>query len=192
MESMRGFDIFMKAAKRLCDRRHDVVFLIAGQDRVCYGGDDKFTGGKTFKEWVLSQDNYDLSRFVFLDLVPPATLARLFALTDVHIYLTVPFVLSWSMVDALACGATVVASDTAPVREMIEHGQNGLLVDFFDIEGFAATISKILDDPEAYRPLGENAVVRIRADYSLDVCLPKMLALYNEALQGPTPSGQRE
>src|SRR5262249_42661116 len=99
MESMRGFDIFMKAAKRLCDRRRDVIFLIAGQDRVCYGGDEKFTGGKTFKEWVLSQDDYDLSRIFFLGLVPTATLARLFALSDVHVYLTVPFVLSWSLVD---------------------------------------------------------------------------------------------
>ena len=53
MESMRGFDIFMKAAKRLCDRRNDVLFVVAGQDRVCYGGDEHFTGGKTFKEWVL-------------------------------------------------------------------------------------------------------------------------------------------
>src|SRR5262249_56185613 len=88
MESMRGFDLFMKTAKKLCDRRPDVLFLIAGQDRVCYGGDDKVTGGKTFKEWVLGQDDYDLSRFVFLGLVPPPQLAQLLSLSDRHLYLT--------------------------------------------------------------------------------------------------------
>src|SRR5262249_4292461 len=135
MESMRGFDIFMKMAKKLCDRRSDVLFLIAGQDRVCYGGDVQVTGKKSFKEGVLFQDNYDLSRFIFLGLLRPPQLAQLFALSDVHVYLTVPFVLSWSLMDALACGATVVASNTAPVREMIEPGTNGLLVDFFDVDG---------------------------------------------------------
>src|SRR5690606_28764215 len=82
MESMRGFDIFMKMAKILCDRRRDVLFLVAGEDRVCYGGDEAFTGGKSFKEWVLSRDNYDLSRFVFTGLLPPAELARLFRISD--------------------------------------------------------------------------------------------------------------
>ena len=79
MESMRGFDIFMKMAKRLCDQRQDVIFLIAGEDRICYGGDEQVIGRTSFKEWVLSQDDYDLSRFVFLGLVPPSTLAQLFA-----------------------------------------------------------------------------------------------------------------
>src|SRR5262249_51244349 len=101
------------------------------------------------------------------------------------IYLTVPFVLSWSLVDALACGATVIASDTAPVREMIEPGKNGILVNFFDVEGFADTAAKVLDNPDAYRSLGANAAARIPEKYSLDVCLPKMLALYQEAMQAP-------
>lgn len=183
MESMRGFDIFMKAAKKLCDRRHDVLFLIAGQDRVCYGGDERFTSGKSFKEWVLAQDNYDLSRFKFLGLLPPAELARLFAMTDVHVYLTVPFVLSWSLLNALACGATVVASRTEPVLEMIEHEKNGLLVDFFDVAGFAETVNKVLDAPDDYRFLGHAGAERIREKYSLDVCLPQMLQLYNDAAE---------
>jgi glycosyltransferase involved in cell wall biosynthesis len=135
MESMRGFAIFMRVAKRLCDFRNDVVFLIAGEDRVCYGGDRAVTGGKSFKEWVLVQDDYDLSRFDFLGLIPPPLPARRFNLRDLHLYLTVPFVLSWSLLDALACGALVLASDTEPVRETIAHGENGLLVDFFDVDG---------------------------------------------------------
>ena len=147
MESMRGFDIFMRVAKKLCDRRRDVIFLIAGEDRICYGGDAKVTGGKSFKQWVLAQDNYDLSRFVFLGLVPPPVLAQLFNITDLHIYLTVPFVLSWSLFDALACGTTVLASDTAPVREIIEDGKNGLLVDFFDVNKIAEKANQVLMRP---------------------------------------------
>jgi glycosyltransferase involved in cell wall biosynthesis len=183
MESMRGFDVFMQMAKKLCDRRQDVLFLIAGQDRVCYGGDDKVTGGQSFKEWVLSRDAYDLSRFVFLGLLPPAELARLFALSDLHVYLTVPFVLSWSVLNALACGATVLASDTAPVREVIEHGTNGLLADFFDADGLAEVANGVLDAPDEYRHLGAAGTETVRSRYSLDVCLPQMLALYQEAVQ---------
>lgn len=177
-ESMRGFDIFMKAAKRLCDRRRDVIFLIAGEDRVCYGGDEQVTGGKTFKEWVLAQDDYDLSRFVFLGRVPPQQLAQLFSIGDLHIYLTVPFVLSWSLLNSLACGATVLASNTAPVQEVIRHGENGLLVDFFDVEGFAETAERVLDAPDEYRHLGTAGVELIREKYTLEVCLPQMLELY--------------
>jgi glycosyltransferase involved in cell wall biosynthesis len=181
MESMRGFDIFMRVAKRLCDLRDDVVFLIAGEDRVCYGGDQAVTGGKSFKEWVLARDDYDLSRFVFTGLIPPPLLARLFNLSDLHLYLTVPFVLSWSLLDALACGATVLASDTAPVREMIAHGENGLLVDFFDVDGWVEAANRVLDRPGDFKPLGLAGARMIRDRYSLEACLPQMLALYEHA-----------
>jgi len=178
MESMRGFDVFMKAAKKLSDRRKDVIFLIAGQDKVCYGGDERHTGGKSFKDWVLSRDSYDLSRFVFLGLIPPTELAKLFNITDVHVYLTVPFVLSWSLVNALACGATVLASDTAPVREMVEHGRNGVLFDFFDADALAELASQLLDRRDEYRALGQQGAALIRDKYGIDVCLPKMVELY--------------
>jgi glycosyltransferase involved in cell wall biosynthesis len=180
MESLRGFDIFMKMAKLLCDRRKDVAFVVVGQDRICYGGDQDFIGNRTFREWVLGQDQYDLSRFVFPGLLPPQTLAELFAFTDLHVYLTVPFVLSWSLMDALACGTTVLASDTAPVREMIEHGKNGLLTDFFDIEKMADRVEEVLAHPSDYKHLGQAGIEMIRNKYSLEVCLPQMLALYEE------------
>ena len=180
MESMRGFDIFMKMAKKLCDKRSDVVFIIAGQDRVCYGGDSRFTDGKSFKDWVTSQDTYDLSRFHFVGMLPPAGLSHLFSITDLHIYLTVPFVLSWSLMNALACGTTILASKTAPVMEMIEDNKNGLLEDFFDVDGFVERADQVLNDPQAYRHLGETGANMIRDQYSLDVCLPKMLELYQE------------
>jgi glycosyltransferase involved in cell wall biosynthesis len=184
MESMRGFDVFMKIAKRICDHREDVLFAVVGEDRVCYGGDEKVTGKKSFKEWVLSQDDYDLERIRFLGRLPPSDLAELLAISDLHVYLTVPFVLSWSLMNALACGATVLASRTAPVEEMIEHGKNGLLVDFFDVDGFAAQAEEVLDAPHDFQHLGTAGVEMIRGRYSLDVCLPQMLKLYEEVVGG--------
>ena len=182
MESIRGFDIFMEAAKLICQRRRDVLFVVVGEDRVCYGGDEEFTGTKSFKEWVLKRDDYDLSRFLFTGPVPIGTLVQLFALSDLHIYLTVPFVLSWSLMDALACGATVLASNTPPVREMIEHGKNGLLRDFFDVEGLASLADEVLNAPQDYKHLGRAGVEMIHERYSLQVCLPRMLALYEDAV----------
>jgi glycosyltransferase involved in cell wall biosynthesis len=181
MESLRGFDIFMKMAKRICDRRKDVVFVVVGEDRVCYGGDQEVIGNRTFKQWVLAGDDYDLSRFIFTGLIPTNVLAELLAVSDLHVYLTVPFILSWSLMDALACGTTVLASNTAPVREMIEHGRNGLLVDFFDIEGMANLAEQVLNNPQDYRHLGQAGVKMIAERYSLDVCLPQMLELYEDA-----------
>ncbi len=177
MESMRGFDIFMKAAQRVADRRADVLFAVIGQDRVCYGGDDKHTGGKSFKEWVLGQGQYDLSRFVFTGLLPEAELARVFAVTDLHVYLTVPFVLSWSLFNALACGAPVLCSDTAPVRELVADGVTGLLKPFFDVDGFAEAIDRVCDDPAAVRPLGAAGAKLVREKYGLEQCLPRFVEL---------------
>lgn len=181
LESIRGFDIFMKVAKLLCQRRRDVVFFVVGEDRICYGGDAEFTGSKSFKQWVLGRDDYDLARFVFTGLLPTPALVQLFALSDLHIYLTVPFVLSWSLMDALACGTTVLASNTPPVREMVRHGHNGLLADFFDVEGLAQLANQVLDAPQDYKALGQAGVAMIRDRYSLEVCLPRMLDLYEEA-----------
>lgn len=180
MESMRGFDIFMKAANILSKMRKDVLFVIAGQDRVCYGGDSRHIGGMSFKQWVLSRDSYDLSRFWFTGLLPPPELALLFNLTDVHVYLTVPFVLSWSLVDAMACGATILASDTGPVREMITDGETGVLHEFFDAEGMARSMNEILNRPGDFQHLGRNASQKVMDQYSLDVCLPKLKQYYTQ------------
>lgn len=185
MESMRGFDLFLKAAKRIAERRSDVLFLVAGEDRICYGGDARFTGSKSFKDWVLAQDEYDLSRFAFLGRIPPPELARLFSISDVHLYLTVPFVLSWSLLNAMACGATVVASDTAPVREVVEHGRTGLLVDFFDADGLADATLGVLEAPDDFRHLGEHAADLVREHYRLGPCLDRMVSLFEEVIGAP-------
>jgi glycosyltransferase involved in cell wall biosynthesis len=179
-ESMRGFDIFMRAAKKIYSADPRVVFLIVGSDRVCYGGDLKFIPDKSFKDFILRQDDFDLKRLLFLGSLTPADLVRVLSLSDLHFYLTVPFVLSWSLLDALACGCTVLASDTAPVREFIHHGQTGLLQNFFDVDGFAATALQVLKDPEAYRHLGQAGETLIREQYSLDKLIPRMTQFYEE------------
>jgi glycosyltransferase involved in cell wall biosynthesis len=180
-EAMRGFDIFMRTAKRIYQERPDVLFVCVGGEQICYGGDLKHVRTKTFKEHVLAQDTYDLEKFLFLGRVPPEQLAEVFSISDLHIYLTVPFVLSWSLMNALSCGCTVLASDTPPVREMIEPGVNGLVAGFFDVEGLAQTAISVLDDPPAFRHLGATATRIIRDNYSIDATLPKFRRLLEGA-----------
>ncbi|MDB5320651.1 MAG: glycosyltransferase [Phycisphaerales bacterium] len=182
-ESMRGFDIFMKAAKKICTQHPDVLFFVVGTDRIAYGGDESYIAPhKSFKDWTMAQDKYDLSKFVFTGRMLPPDLGRLLASSDLHMYLTVPFVLSWSMMDAMSCGAVVLGSSTPPVREMIRDGENGLLANFFDTDELAEKALKVLADPAAYRPLGRAAEEMIARDYSLEAVLPRMLKLYEDAV----------
>jgi glycosyltransferase involved in cell wall biosynthesis len=180
-ESMRGFDIFMKSAKLIEKMYPNVVFIIVGTDRIAYGGDDAYTGGKSFKDWVLAQQEYDLTKFKFVGRINPIELGRVLAAGDLHIYLTVPFVLSWSMMDAMSCGAVVLGSATSPVKEMIRDGENGLLADFFSPEEFAEKAVAVLKDPGAFRPLGRAAEKMVEEQYSLEAVLPRMLKLYEDA-----------
>ena len=181
-ESMRGFDIFMKVAQQVYRRFPDVIFVVVGSDRVCYGGDEKHIEHRTFFEHVMAQSDYDLSKFVFTGLLPVSKLVEVFSLSDLHLYWTVPFVLSWSLMNALACGCTVLASDTAPVREMIEEGRNGRLCGFSDVQGFADRAVEMLRDPAAYRHLGSAAAAGIRRDYGIDVTLPRLARLFEQAV----------
>ena len=107
----------------------------------------------------------------------------LFNISDLHIYLTVPFVLSWSLMDALACGCTLLGSDTAPVREVIRHEENGLLADFFDVDGLTKQALRVLADPERFRTLGQAGIRLIEAEYSMEKKLPEMLDLYERTLE---------
>ena len=185
-ESMRGFDIFMRAAKLICDRDPDVIVLIAGTDRIAYGGDEAYTGGKSFKEWTLAQQEYDLSRIRFVGRIDPRELAKMLAMSDLHIYLTVPFVLSWSMMDAMSAGAVVLGSRTAPVEEMIKDGENGLLADFFSPEEFADKALQVLGDLAGHRALGRAAESMIAERYSMEAVTPQMLKLYEDAIATKT------
>jgi len=181
-ESMRGFDIFMRSAKLIARQYPDSKFFIVGTDRIAYGGDETYIAPhKTFKDWVLAQDDYNLPNFVWVGRLPQEDLGRLLAASDLHIYLTVPFVLSWSMMDALSCGAVVLGSATSPVKEMIRDGENGLLADFFNPEEFAEKAVRVLQDPDEFRPLGRAAEEMIRERYSLEAVEQQMLKLYEDA-----------
>jgi len=176
-ESMRGFDIFMKMAKRICDMRDDVVFLVAGSDRICYGADATITDGLSFKQWVLQGDDYDLKRIRFLGYVGKDKLRSMYRRSDLHVYLTAPFILSWSAVDSMACGCVLLGSDTNPVREVIQHQENGLLVDFFDVNSMVEQANRVLDDRSGFSQLRSAARETVESRFSLRSRLPELVKL---------------
>jgi len=179
MESMRGFDVFLQVADRVCALRSDVTVLVIGEDRIAYGGDVRFTQGKTFKQWTLDQRPADRSRIHFVGRLPPRQLVSALSLSDAHVYWTVPFTLSWSLFNAMSCHAMVLGSDTAPVRELISDGQDGMLVDFFDVDAWVDRILMVLNDPAATIPFRQAARQKIVDNYSLSKSLKAMLELYD-------------
>ncbi len=175
LESMRGFDIFMQVARRIYLSYPDVLFLVIGSDQIYYGGDERFIRTSSFKEHVLSRSDFDPSKFYFTGWIPPETLVALLSLSDIHIYLTVPFVLSWSLFDALACGCVVLASATPPVQEVIRDGENGLLADFYDVDELANKALAVLRDPIGFRPLADAGTRMIRERYGLAQCAQRFV-----------------
>ena len=117
-----------------------------------------------------------LNDFILLD-PPYSSFLTLVKLSSCHVYLTYPFVLSWSLLEAMSISCPVVASSTAPVRELISHDFNGLLVDFFSKYELADAVSNVLTDPKLASLLGRNARTTILNGYSLENCVPKQLAL---------------
>jgi glycosyltransferase involved in cell wall biosynthesis len=174
LESVRGFDLFMGLARRIAAARADAHFVVVGGDTTHYGWDTLFTGGRTFREWVLERFNGDLSRFHFLGMVEPARLADVLARSDLHVYLSVPFVASWSLLNALSCGCVVLAGEVEPVREIIEPGRHGLFAPLFDLDQLTRVALRVLDDPAAHAPLGEAGRRLVEERYSLEVAIPAL------------------
>ncbi len=183
LESIRGFDIFMKVARRICKARSDVIFIVAGGEEIHYGWDKLHTGVPSFKEWVMKGAGDDLDRFIFTGRILPEQLASIFRLSDLHIYLTAPFVLSWSMLDAMASGCVVLASDVPPVREVINPGQNGLIEPLFDVDALTETALRVLENPAAYSPLRAAARRTIEEKYSLEVCIPPLARFFERVAE---------
>jgi glycosyltransferase involved in cell wall biosynthesis len=180
LESIRGFDIFMKVAGRICRERSDVLILVAGEERTNYGHELHHIQAKTFKEHVLSQDDYDLNRIHFLGRIPTDELARLYNLSDLHLYLTVPYVLSWSLVQAMASECTILGSATAPVLEFIDDGVHGLLADFYDIDGLTRLALNVLHDPAEHRRLGQAARARVLERYEKGLCIRRLVEFFEK------------
>lgn len=185
MEPYRGFPQFMAAVAALQKRRPNLHVLIAGNDRTAYG--KRRDDGRTHREHALASLDLDLSRVHFLGLVPLTTLRAMFRITRAHVYLTVPFVLSWSMLEAMATGALILGSDTAPVRELVTHDENGLLTDFFDSARIADDLERILKGEVDAARLRRAARATIASDYALPSILPRQWALMRAVARDGRP-----
>jgi glycosyltransferase involved in cell wall biosynthesis len=178
LEPYRGFPSFMRALPSLLRRRPAAHVIIAGADAAAYGRNPR--EGGTWRAALtaeIAQAGADLSRVHFVGTLPRDDFTRLLQIASVHAYLTVPFVLSWSMLEAMAAGCVVVGSATPPVEEVITDGENGFLVDFFDHEALAARIADALAQGAALAPLRAAARATILARYDLQVCVPRQVAL---------------
>ncbi len=186
LESVRGYDLFLKLAARLVQERSDLLFVVAGADDVHYGWDSLRIPGRSFADWAREQSRIEETGLpiVHLGHVDPAVLADVLSLSDLHVYLSVPFVTSWSLFDAMACGAAVLAADITPVRELIEPGIHGIVTPLFDLEAQVAASLKILDDPAGHAALGTAARERITSSYSLDVCVPRLASFFERTAAG--------
>lgn len=154
MEPMRGFPEMMKAISELQKSRLKLHTIIVGEDRIAYGAKAKV---KSWKEKMLAEHNFDLSRTHFTGLVSRNRMINIMNAGDLHLHLTAPFVLSWSLLDAMSVGCTIVTSDVAPVREFIEHGKHGLTVPPYQHEKLIACLNSVLDNPSSFSRLGQAA-----------------------------------
>jgi glycosyltransferase involved in cell wall biosynthesis len=183
LEPYRGYHIFMRALPEVLAARPQAQVVIVGGDEVSYGAPPK---QGCWKDIFLDEvkDRLDLSRVHFLGKVPYPTFVSIMQVSRVHAYLTYPFVLSWSMMEAMSAGCLVVGARVPPVQEAIRDGVNGRLVDFFDIAGWSRVLTESLADPARFDDLRVQARRTVLANYDLKtVCLPRMVALV-EAL-GP-------
>jgi glycosyltransferase involved in cell wall biosynthesis len=176
LEPYRGFPQFMRALAMVLGRRKAVHAVVLGEDRCFYGRPRE--DERSWKDAMLAElPDLDLSRVHFLGRVDYDTYRRVLQASHAHVYLTVPFVLSWSLIEAVATGCTIVGSDTAPVREAIVHGETGLLTPFHDPEVIAERIESALDDANRALVLGAAARRHALENYALDRLLPRHLDL---------------
>lgn len=181
MEPYRGFPQFMEAVDIVLRRRPKCHVVIVGADRVAYGRG--LPDNKSYKQAMLEKLDMDLTRVHFTGLLPYGQYRQVLQASSVHVYLTRPFVLSWSFMEAMASGCLLVASDTAPVREVITHGENGLLADFFDPVQIAARIEESLDNPDKMRSIRANARQTMVERYALSSLLPRQVELLRQMVE---------
>jgi len=193
LEPIRGIHVVLRALPALFARRPDACVVIAGADRARYGPPPPEGGTWVARLRRELGDRVPWARVRFVGPLPHDRLIRLFQVSRAHVYLTYPFVLSWSVLEAMAAGAPVVGSDTAPLREVVRHGREGLLVDFFDTEGLAEAVAALLADPDRAARLGAAGRARVRRHYDLTrVCLPAQLDLIARLRGGGQPWGAEE
>ncbi|KIN65614.1 Glycosyl transferase, group 1 [Sulfitobacter noctilucae] len=180
LERARGFHQFMRALPRIMEERPNARVLIVGGNEVSYGGKSTDPRGLRGEMEAEVGDKLDWDRLHFLGRIPYPDYQKLVQISRCHVYLTMPFVLSWSLLESMSMGATIVASDVAPVREAISHGDTGMLVDFFDPDALAAQVIDVLGKPDEYAHLGKAARTHVVRTYDfLKKCLPEHLRQIN-------------
>ena len=191
LEPYRGFHIFMRALPKILSRRPNARAIIVGSDGVSYGRAP--VGAGNWRQFMLREigDSIDMNRVSFVGKLPFQQYLAVLQLSSVHIYLTYPFVLSWSLLEAMSAGSLVVASRTPPVEEVMADRENGLLVDFFDVDGLAERVCSVLADRGATAPIREAARNTVVSQFDLKTaCLPAHLALIRR-LTGTTARPSR-
>ncbi|WP_427500995.1 glycosyltransferase [Methylomonas sp. MED-D] len=174
LEPTRGFHVFMRALPELLKRRPDAHVIIIGSETGGYG-----PGPHGHDSWLAMLmrevgSHLDPNRVHILGRLAKADYRNVLQLSKVHVYLTYPFLLSWSLLEVMATGPIIVASDTAPVRELIQDGKNGLLFDFFDQEGLVNRVVEALSLPKRKaNSLSKAARKTIVTQYDLEQCLHK-------------------
>lgn len=186
LEPYRGFPGFMRALPEVLRRRPAAQVVIAGADEAIYGRGPP--QGGSWRAALGDELGLDPRRVHFVGTLPQEGLRRLFQVSTVHAYLTVPFVLSWSLLEAMAAGCMVVASRTPPVAEVIEDGVNGWLVDFFDVAGLSDRLVAALAERATLGRLRAAARATVATRYDLTVCVPQHIALIRALAAGDLPA----
>jgi glycosyltransferase involved in cell wall biosynthesis len=184
LEPYRGYHVFMRALPELLRRRPKAQVVLVGGDEVSYGS--RPAQGGNWKDLLISEvrpripdDHWQ--RVHFVGRIAYENYLALMQVSRLHVYLTYPFVLSWSLLEAMSVGAAIVASDTPPVAEVITEGEQGLLLPFFDGQALVERSCALLDDRQAREHLGRQARQCIEQHYDLHtVCLPAQLRWVEE------------
>ena len=187
LEPYRGYHIFMRALPEILRRRPNARVIIVGDDTVSYGA--KPPAEQTWKNIFLNEVSaqLDMNRVHFLGRISYDCFISLLQLSQVHVYLTYPFVLSWSLLEAMSAGCCIVASDTAPLHEAIVDNKTGRLVNFFDTAAISNAVCGLLDQPEQRAEFGQQARAFAQANYDLKtVCLPRQLAWVDSLMRQNT------
>jgi len=180
LEPYRGFPSAMRALPAILSARPEAIAVIVGGDEISYGSAPK--DGGTWREKLVAECGLEAfgNRIVFTGKLPYVQYLALLQLSRVHLYLTYPFVLSWSCLEAMSSGCLLVASDTAPVREVIKDGVNGLYVPFADVKAISARAIDAMARPEAFAGIRQAARETVLQRYALADCLAKQRALVAE------------
>ena len=176
LEPHRGFDVFMRGIEKVLARRQNAQVVLVGGDDRGYG--PLPARGGTWRNLLLTQVKIDPDRVHFLGQIAHDQYRKVLSISKTHVYLTYPSVLSWSMLEAMASGCFVIGSRTPPVMEVIQDGENGRLVDFFDSDAVADRVVEALNDPSATMSMRQAARQTVLERYDLKrVCLPAQIDL---------------